>query len=124
MSVVLTVVRNVRLDSEQYVTSSVDYDGESGEKVSAIIPALSIDHAVVFGGFDPASLKAIWFTADVACTIGFVSGTGVVDVTLAAGGVLLWTDTDGVACPFDEVITSLTVTCTLLCTITGRLVQA
>lgn len=123
MSVVLTVQRNVKLDSEQYNTSSEDYTGTSGDKISVAVPALSTSWPVPgWGGFQAAHLKAIWFTSDVACTLTFTAaGTVSVPITLLAGGTFLWTDTDGGANPFgtDDII-GLEITCTAAANIVGR----
>jgi hypothetical protein len=122
MSVVLTVQRNVKLDSEQYNTSTEDYTGTSGDKISIAVPALSTNYPLPgWGGFQAASLKVIWITADTAVTLSFVSGTHSYDFSLVAGGTFLWTDTDAVANPFGtDDITALEFTCTALCNVVGR----
>lgn len=123
MAVRMTVQRNVRMDSEPYNNSSVDYDGESGEKVSAVVPALSTNHPIFFGGFDPDALQAIWFKTTADATLDFVMGTHALSIVLDAGGVFLWTVESG-SVPFDAEVTALEVSCTDETTITGRLVQA
>jgi hypothetical protein len=122
MSVVLTVQRNVKLDSEQFIAASEDFTGTSGDKISAAVPALSTNWPLPgWGGFDGDNLKSIWMTPDVACAVKFIHGAGSVDFTIVAGGTLLWCDTDAADNPFDSLdITGMTITCTALCTIVGR----
>ncbi|MFA5037680.1 MAG: hypothetical protein WC479_10955 [Candidatus Izemoplasmatales bacterium] len=123
MSVVLTVQRNVKLDSEQYNTSSEDYTGTSGDKISVAVPASSTNWPLPgWGGFHAADLQAIWFTSDVACTLTFgTAATAHYPITLLAGGTFLWTNTDGGANPFGtDDITDLEITCTAAANIIGR----
>jgi len=125
MSVVLTVARNVKMDSEQYITSSIDYTGSDGTKISKLCLA-STTTVVPFGGFDPASLKAIYFTSDVAVDLVFTNGTAGISIPVGAGGCFLWTDTDGSVVPFDIEITGLEVVVAGLvaANVVGRLVYA
>ena len=122
MSEVMTVQRNVKLDSEQYLTSSEDFTGTSGGKISAAVPALSTDWPLPgWGGFDGDNLKTIWMTVDVAATVKFIHGAGSVNMTIPAGGTFLWCDTDAAANPFVGLdITGLTITCTAACALQGR----
>jgi hypothetical protein len=121
--VIMTVQRNVRLDSETFLQSSEDFSGSSGEKVAETIPASSTNFPIAgWGGFDSAYLKSIWFSADQDCTLAFVSGTHSYDFNLLANGTFLWCDTDGFTNPFGgEEITALEVTCTAATELLGRI---
>jgi len=100
MSVIMTLVRNVRLGSEQYQVASEELDGESGTQTSVTVPALAVEAPVSFPGFVASELVGIWFNTSQPCTLHFVHGAGSVDVTLAAGGTLCWSNTDHQPNPF------------------------
>jgi len=123
MSVVMTCVKNVKFDSEQFQTSSIDHTGVAGEKISAAIPALSTNYAVSIPNFTPSDLLAFWISADQACSIFLITGTGADEIQLDAGNSWLWEY--GQAWPWDdaEEVTGLEVTCTALTNIVGRFVQ-
>ena len=107
MGVSLSVVKQFRLDSENYISGTETIAGDACQVISDTIPTPSTTAATAFLAFAQAKLKAIEIVSDQDLTLHFTGPT--LAVSLTAGVVWGWELDSGLANPFGSTtVTAVT----------------
>ena len=109
MSVTATIVRSCKIDSESYQTGTETVTGDVAQIISdTIANAAGVTTAVL--PFEFAKLKALFLLADEDLDVTFLDGASNVSFNLTADTPTVWTDADGLACPFGADVTGANAT--------------
>lgn len=113
MSVTHTVVTNCRINSESYLTGSIDLTVDSSEITSDTIAANAVANSVSIAPFQFAKLRGIYLQADGNISVTFRDGASNVTVALIEDQPMEWHYGGLTANPFSANVASVDATETL-----------
>lgn len=123
MAVTGTFSTNVRMDSENYLTGSVDVSSDAGYKTSDVIVNNNVAQTAAIPAFLTAKLEGFYIQSDEDMTLSMTMTSGFYNQTLTADVPIFWFNGTGTTCPIANNCVSVTGTCnaTNNATLTARI---